>query len=55
MKRDHGFMERASDLATAMRAVQHARLLDKAMMRQLFPNARRKGSGLTKSLMAIRA
>lgn len=58
MKRGHGFVGRAGDLAEAMRAVQHARLLDKAMMRQLFPDARleeEKVAGLTKSLMAIRA
>ncbi|MDR3506395.1 MAG: class I SAM-dependent methyltransferase [Caulobacteraceae bacterium] len=58
MKRDHGFMSRADDLGAAMRAVQHARLLDKAMMRYLFPDARHEDEtvlGLTKSLMAIRA
>lgn len=57
MRRDHGFMPRTDDYAAAMRAVQHARLLDKAMMRQLFPDARlveEKVLGLTKSLMAIR-
>lgn len=58
MRRDHGFMRRTDDLGEAMRAVQHARLLDKAMMRQLFPDARleeEKVAGLTKSLMAVRA
>jgi hypothetical protein len=57
MKRSHGFMERAQDLGEAMRAVQDARLLDKTMMRHLFPDARHLGekvAGLTKSLMAIR-
>jgi hypothetical protein len=57
MKRDHGFMKRTGDLGAAMRAVQHARLLDKTMMRHLFPNARHVDetvAGLTKSLMAIR-
>jgi hypothetical protein len=57
MKRAHGFMDRTDDYAAAMRAVQHARLLDKAMMRSLFPDARHvdeKVMGLTKSLMAIR-
>lgn len=57
MKKDHGFMARTDDLGEAMRAVQHARLLDKAMMRYLFPDARHqdeKVAGLTKSLMAIR-
>lgn len=57
MKHDHGFMKRTDDLGAAMRAVQHARLLDKPMMRHLFPNARHvdeKVAGLTKSLMAIK-
>lgn len=57
MKRDHGFMPRTDDLGEAMRAVQHARLLDKTMMRGLFPDARHideRVAGLTKSLMAIR-
>jgi hypothetical protein len=58
MKRSHGFMERTDDFGEAMRAVQHARLLDKAMMRHLFPDARHVDEtvlGLTKSLMAIRS
>ena len=45
-------------MSASMRAVQDARLLDKAMMRQLFPDARHedeKVAGITKSLMAIRA
>ena len=57
MKRSYGFMERTDDFGEAMKAVQHARLLDKAMMRHLFPDARHvdeKVAGLTKSLMAIR-
>ncbi|MFI4976346.1 MAG: hypothetical protein ACHP84_17570 [Caulobacterales bacterium] len=40
-----------------MRTVQDARLLDKAMMRELFFDARLEAvklAGLTKSLMAIR-
>jgi hypothetical protein len=57
MKRSYGFAERSEDLGEAMRVVQHARLLDKAMMRHLFPDARHvdeRIAGLTKSLMAIR-
>ncbi|HZZ89789.1 MAG TPA: methyltransferase domain-containing protein [Caulobacteraceae bacterium] len=58
IKRGHAFVARTDDMASAMRAVQDARLLDKAMMRHLFPDARleeEKVAGLTKSLMAIRA
>ena len=57
LKRGHGFAERATDLGAAMRDVQHARLLDKAQFRFLFPDARHideKAAGLTKSLIAIR-
>jgi len=57
MKRAHGFATRMDDLGQAMRAVQHARLLYKAMMRHLFPDAvhvDERFAGLTKSLMAIR-
>jgi hypothetical protein len=56
-KRALGFMWRTDNVGEAMRAVQDARLLDKAMMRHLFPDARlvdEKIAGLTKSLMAIR-
>ena len=57
MRKDHGFMARTDDMGEAMRAVQHARLLDKAMMRHLFPDARHQDEkvlGLTTSLMAVR-
>ena len=57
MKRAYGFMWKTDDLGEAMRAVQDARLLDKTMMRYLFPDARlvdEKVAGFTKSLMAIR-
>jgi len=57
LKRRHGFAERAPDLGQAMRDVQHARLLDKAQFRFLFPDARHadeRFAGLTKSLIAIR-
>jgi hypothetical protein len=56
-KKAYGFMWRTADVGEQMRAVQDARLLDKAMMRYLFPDARHvdeKAAGLTKSLMAIR-
>lgn len=57
MKRRHGFSERAESLGQAMRDVQHARLLDKAQFRFLFPDADyadEKVAGLTKSLVAVR-
>ena len=57
MKKTHGFTTRRENLAEAMAAVQHARLLDRTMMRYLFPDGRHVGEslfGLTKSLMAIR-
>lgn len=57
MKRRLGFVDRASDMGEAMRAVQHARLLDKRQFRYLFPDADHideKLAGLTKSLIAIR-
>jgi hypothetical protein len=57
LKRRHGFCERQSDMGGAMRAVQHARLLDKAQFRHLFPDAahiNERVAGLTKSLIAIR-
>jgi len=57
MRRRHGFAERAPDIGKAMRDVQHARLLDKAQFRFLFPDAEHVDErvlGLTKSLLAIR-
>jgi hypothetical protein len=57
LRRRHGFAERAADLGAAMRDVQHARLLDKAQFRFLFPDARHldeRFAGLTKSLIAVR-
>ncbi len=57
LKRRHGWCERARDMGEAMRTVQHARLLDKAQFRWLFPDARHvdeRVAGLTKSLIAIR-
>lgn len=57
IRRGRAFVAPVGDMAGAMRAVQDARLLDKAMMRALFPDARlaeEKVAGLTKSLMAIR-
>lgn len=58
MTRRHGFCERAGDMGEAMRMVQHARLLDRAQFRFLFPDARwpdEKVLGLTKSLIAVRS
>ncbi|MFO1014482.1 MAG: class I SAM-dependent methyltransferase [Caulobacteraceae bacterium] len=57
LKRRHGFADRAPDIGQAMRDVQHARLLDKAQFRYLFPDADHvdeRVAGLTKSLIAIR-
>jgi hypothetical protein len=58
MKRAYAFAAgRSENMGEAMRLVEHARLLDKAMMRWLFPDARHvdeRVAGLTKSLMAIR-
>ena len=57
MKRAHGFHAKASTINDAMRSVQQARLLDRAMMNALFPDAAHvdeKFVGLTKSLMAIK-
>ena len=56
LKRGIGFEMPLTTLADAMLAVEDARLLDKRMMRFLFPDARlveEKVLGLTKSLMAI--
>jgi hypothetical protein len=57
LKRRHGFAERAPDMGEAMRGVQHARLLDKAQFKYLFPDAvhhDERFAGLTKSLIAVR-
>jgi hypothetical protein len=57
LKRRHGFCEVQGDVGGAMRAVQHARLLDKTQFRYLLPDARHideRVAGLTKSLIAIR-
>jgi hypothetical protein len=57
LKRGRGFAQKASDMSEAMRDVQHARLLDKAQFRFLFPDAQHfdeRFAGLTKSLIAIR-
>jgi len=57
MARRYGFCERQPDMGAAMRAVQSARLLDKAQFRFLFPDAvhvDERVLGLTKSLIALR-
>lgn len=57
MRRRHGFCGPAGDMGEAMRLVQHARLLDRAQFRFLFPDATypdEKVLGLTKSLVAVR-
>ncbi len=57
MRRPLGFAPQAADMAQAMRLVQHARLLDRGMMAQLFPDAAIEAETvgpLIKSLMAIR-
>ena len=57
LKRGHGFSPKAPDMGQAMRDVQHARLLDKAQFRFLFPDAVHHDevvAGLTKSLIAVR-
>jgi hypothetical protein len=57
MARRYGFCERQPDMGAAMRAVQSARLLDKAQFRFLFPDAvhvDERVLGLTKSLTAFR-
>lgn len=57
MKGPLGFSQKAPDIGAAMRDVQHARLLDKAQFRFLYPDARHVDEtfvGLTKSLIAIR-
>ena len=57
MRRAHGFSQKAPDVGAAMRDVQHARLLDKAQFRFLYPDATHhdeKVGPLTKSLIAVR-
>jgi len=57
LKRGHGFSPKAPDMGQAMRDVQHARLLDKAQFRFLYPDAVHHDevvAGLTKSLIAVR-
>jgi hypothetical protein len=57
LRRQHGFTERAVDIGSAMRSVQHARLLDRRMIAYLFPDARlvnEKFFGMTKSIMAMK-
>ena len=57
LRKRRGFVERARDMGQAMRAVQHARLLDKRQFRWLFPDAEHHdetAAGLTKSLIAVR-
>lgn len=57
MRRRHGFSEKAPDIGAAMRDVQHARLLDKAQFRFLYPDAAHHDEvvlGLTKSVIAVR-
>lgn len=57
LKRRHGFSQKAPDMGAAMRDVQHARLLDKAQFRFLYPDAAHYDevvAGLTKSLIAVR-
>lgn len=58
MRKRRGWVDRARDMGEAMRAVQHARLLDKRQFRWLFPDAEHHDevvAGLTKSLVAVRA
>jgi hypothetical protein len=55
--RRHGFMPQCANYSEAMYSVQDARLLDKGMMKALFPDAVHVDEtilGLTKSLLAIR-
>jgi hypothetical protein len=57
LKKRHGFAERQENMGEAMRGVQHARLLDKAQFKYLFPDAAHhdeRFAGLTKSLIAVR-
>lgn len=57
LKKRRGFVDKAADMGQAMRAVQHARLLDKRQFRYLFPDADHvdeRLAGMTKSLIAVR-
>lgn len=57
LRRDMGFMAKATSVADAVRSVQSAALLDLVQFSTLFPDAqilRERVLGLTKSLMAIR-
>jgi hypothetical protein len=57
MKRQCGYWSKRKTVDSAVRAVQSAKLLDRAQMRSLFPDAEVKSerfAGLTKSLIAIR-
>jgi hypothetical protein len=58
MSSDMGHMKRATSVADAVRAIQHAKLLDRQQYAELFPDAEIRSErvlGVTKSLMAIRA
>lgn len=58
MRRPHGFSQKATDIGAAMRDVQHARLLDKAQFRFLYPDGTHhfeKIGPLTKSLIVVRS
>ncbi len=57
MNGDRGFLPKAEDVSSAVEEVQKQRLLDRKMLRHLFPDAvllDEKLMGLTKSLIAAR-